>query len=56
MQALNLMIADENPIFFIIGMDREKVAAGLALSDAPIKCGKIIANFTIGCQIPRAKF
>jgi len=30
MQALNLMIADENPIVFIVGMDREKVAAGIA--------------------------
>ena len=30
MQAINLMISDEAPIFFIIGMDREKVAAGVA--------------------------
>ncbi|MGV3757254.1 MAG: KAP family P-loop NTPase fold protein [Verrucomicrobiota bacterium] len=29
MQALNLMIADDNQIVFVIGMDREKVAAGL---------------------------
>jgi len=31
MQALNLMISDAPPIIFIIGMDREKVAAGLAV-------------------------
>lgn len=30
MQAINLMISEAAPIFFIIGMDREKVAAGLA--------------------------
>lgn len=31
MQALNLMIADSPHLVFIIGMDREKVAAGLAV-------------------------
>ncbi|HJQ31192.1 MAG TPA: P-loop NTPase fold protein [Pyrinomonadaceae bacterium] len=31
MQALNLMIADSPQLIFIIGMDREKVAAGLAV-------------------------
>jgi hypothetical protein len=31
MQALNLMIADSPQLVFIIGMDREKVAAGLAV-------------------------
>jgi hypothetical protein len=31
MQALNLMITDSSQLVFIIGMDREKVAAGLAL-------------------------
>jgi len=31
MQALNLMITDDPSIIFILGMDREKVAAGLAV-------------------------
>lgn len=31
MQAINLMIASDPRLFFIIGMDREKVAAGLAV-------------------------
>ncbi len=31
MQAINLMLADRGPLIFIIGMDREKVAAGLAV-------------------------
>ncbi|HEX8069233.1 MAG TPA: P-loop NTPase fold protein [Pyrinomonadaceae bacterium] len=31
MQALNLMIADSPQLIFVIGMDREKVAAGLAV-------------------------
>ena len=31
MQALNLMISDDPSIIFILGMDREKVAAGLAV-------------------------
>jgi hypothetical protein len=31
MQALNLMISDSPQLIFIIGMDREKVAAGLAV-------------------------
>jgi CheY-like chemotaxis protein len=31
MQALNLMFADRGPLVFIIGMDREKIAAGLAV-------------------------
>jgi hypothetical protein len=31
MQALNLMISDAGQLVFIIGMDREKVAAGLAV-------------------------
>src|SRR5262249_24047013 len=30
MQALNLLVASEAPLIFVIGMDREKVAAGLA--------------------------
>jgi hypothetical protein len=30
MQALNLMIAEEQKIFFILGLDREKVGAGIA--------------------------
>jgi hypothetical protein len=31
MQAINLMISDASELFFIIGMDREKIAAGLAV-------------------------
>lgn len=31
MQAINLMISDTSELFFIIGMDREKIAAGLAV-------------------------
>ncbi len=31
MQALNLMISDSSQLIFIMGMDREKVAAGLAV-------------------------
>ena len=31
MQALNLMISDSSKLIFIMGMDREKVAAGLAV-------------------------
>lgn len=31
MQAINLMISDDQQIIFILGMDREKVAAGIAL-------------------------
>jgi hypothetical protein len=31
MQAINLMLADHGPLVFILGMDREKVAAGLAV-------------------------
>lgn len=31
MQALNLMLAEEVQVYFILGMDREKVAAGLAV-------------------------
>ncbi len=31
MQAINLLIADSPQLFFIVGMDREKVAAGLAV-------------------------
>ncbi|MEB3309170.1 MAG: SUMF1/EgtB/PvdO family nonheme iron enzyme [Snowella sp.] len=31
MQAINLMIADDPSVVFILGMDREKVAAGLAV-------------------------
>ena len=31
MKALNLMIADEHPLIFIIGLDRGKVAAGIAV-------------------------
>src|SRR5256714_9612625 len=36
MQALNLMIADSPQIIFIIGMDREKVAAGLVVKYAAL--------------------
>jgi WD40 repeat protein len=31
MQAINLLISDSPQVFFIVGMDREKVAAGLAV-------------------------
>ena len=31
MQAINLMIADDPSVVFILGMDREKVAASLAV-------------------------
>jgi hypothetical protein len=31
MQAINLMIGDDNHLIFILGMDREKIAAGIAL-------------------------
>jgi len=31
MQAMNLMIADDPSVIFILGMDREKVAASLAV-------------------------
>ena len=31
MQAINLMISDEPQLIFVLGMDREKVAAGLAV-------------------------
>ncbi len=34
MQALNLMITKDPPLVFIIGMDREKVAAGIAVKHA----------------------
>jgi len=30
MQAINLMIGDGSPLFFIIGLDRGKVAASIA--------------------------
>jgi hypothetical protein len=30
MQALNLLISDSAPVFYILGLDREKIAAGLA--------------------------
>ena len=30
MQALNLLISDSVPVFYVLGLDREKVAAGLA--------------------------
>jgi hypothetical protein len=33
MQAINLMISDNPQVVFIMGMDREKVAAGLAVKD-----------------------
>ena len=31
MQAINLMIADDPPVVFILGMDRQKIAASLAV-------------------------
>jgi len=31
MQAINLMISDQGPLIFVLGIDREKVAAGLAV-------------------------
>lgn len=30
MQALNMLISDSAPVFYILGLDREKIAAGLA--------------------------
>jgi hypothetical protein len=30
MQALNLLISESTPVFYILGLDREKIAAGLA--------------------------
>jgi hypothetical protein len=30
MQALNLLISDSEPVFYVLGLDREKIAAGLA--------------------------
>jgi len=33
MQAINLMISDQGPLIFIMGIDREKVAAGLAVKN-----------------------
>jgi hypothetical protein len=34
MQALNLMLSSDNELFFLLGMDRQKVAAGIALKHA----------------------
>jgi hypothetical protein len=36
MQALNLLIAEDPRLIFVIGMDREKVAAGLAVKHAAL--------------------
>ena len=36
MQALNLMIPDDSQVIFILGMDREKVAASIALKQKDI--------------------
>jgi len=36
MQALNLMLSGDNELFFILGMDRHKVAAGVALKHAAL--------------------
>lgn len=36
MQAINLMVGDNDKLIFIIGMDREKVAAGFAVKHEPI--------------------
>lgn len=36
MQAINLLTAGDAPLYFIIGMDREKVAAGVAAKHKPI--------------------
>ena len=33
MQAINLMISEQLPLIFILGLDREKVAAGIALKN-----------------------
>jgi len=33
MQAINLMISDQGPLIFIMGIDREKVAAGIAVKN-----------------------
>ena len=33
MQAINLMISDQTPLIFVMGIDREKVAAGLAMKN-----------------------
>jgi hypothetical protein len=32
MQAINLLISDSAPVFYILGLDREKIAAGLVLT------------------------
>ena len=36
MQALNLMISSDPRLIFIIGMDREKIAAGLAVKNKEV--------------------
>ncbi len=36
MQAINLLTASDAPLYFIIGMDREKVAAGVAAKHKPV--------------------
>jgi hypothetical protein len=36
MQALNLMLAQSSRLIYILGMDREKVAAAYAAKDAPL--------------------
>jgi hypothetical protein len=45
MQALNLLISDSSNLIFIIGMDREKVAAGLA-----VKYEKLLPYLAAGAQ------
>jgi KAP-like P-loop domain-containing protein len=36
MQALNLMLSNDNELFFVLGMDRRKVAAGIALKHSSL--------------------
>ncbi len=36
LQALNLMLASENDLYFLLGMDRQKVAAGIALKHSQL--------------------
>lgn len=36
MQALNLMLSGDNDVFFLLGMDRHKVAAGIAVKNSQL--------------------
>jgi hypothetical protein len=53
MQALNLMIGEDERLFFIMGMDRQKVAAGLA-----VKFEKLLPyiNYQDNISFEQAKF